>query len=227
LVLLPAIADVASAPDPDKVATSGRSGATATDPSEATATDSNAIPASDLDRVATPDPAEPPAVLYRPTGPDPFADPQARFARDLKEAHELFEKRLADLTALYHGTVGLEQRRDLQREIGALKLGIEIEILEIQLRHVREAGKADLAGELESRIQALRSRDHEGPAAPAPVMSDQPNAPVPTLSKPAGEPSAAAPEDAGPPNAAETDRPNTVSPAPNPKSGPEAAEGGR
>ena len=98
---------------------------------------------------------EEPVAVYRPTGPDPASRPTVRLVTAMDQARTDFKQRLQELTARYHATPDLEQRRLIQLEISDLKLGIETEIMAIQLRHARDLGLEKEADEIAARLAVL------------------------------------------------------------------------
>lgn len=92
--------------------------------------------------------------------------------REVAAIRDSFRSRLADLTARYGATPDAGAAAGIQREIAALKMQLEIDLLDLQLRLARERSDADAIAELEQSLTAARARlvadtGLEAPAAPA------------------------------------------------------------
>ena len=94
-------------------------------------------------------------AVYQPTGADPAARTAARFATALAAVREDFKRNLDALTVRYHAATDDEQRQAVQREISALKRGIDLRILEVQRDHARELGYEEEAAAIDARLEAL------------------------------------------------------------------------
>jgi hypothetical protein len=106
-----------------------------------------------------PEPGEQPVAVYTPTGADPAARPAARLAAALEAVREEYKRDLAALTARYHAADGHEQRLAVQREIGALKRGVDLKILVVQRDLARDLGDEETAAAIDARLQELATRD--------------------------------------------------------------------
>lgn len=59
----------------------------------------------------------------------------------------------------------------IQREIARVKLDTEVEVLRVQVKHARAAGRADVAASLETAIQQILEPSTPPPAAPRPART--------------------------------------------------------
>ena len=82
---------------------------------------------------------------------------ESPFARAVRQSREVYAAELARLSALYLQAATPADALAIQREITALKQGAEVELMEIQLRFAREAGRTDLVAELEALVGQARA----------------------------------------------------------------------
>jgi hypothetical protein len=115
---------------------------------------------------------EAPVAIFRPTGPDPNSQPTTRLVTAMDQARANFRLQLQELTASYHATPDLTQRRAIQRRIRVLKLGIETEILTIQIHHATEMGLNKEVDEIAARLAAMAGRAEEN-EPPLPVQATE------------------------------------------------------
>jgi hypothetical protein len=101
--------------------------------------------------------------------PAPEAEVEREFSpetRELLDCIELEKTRLRDLGARYRAATTEAGALAIQHEIASVKRATELELLDIQLRHARQAGLADQAEVIEQAIQALEAGDHTGEPRP-------------------------------------------------------------
>ena len=94
------------------------------------------------------------------TGSDPAAPQltqEGRFAAAVAASEGTFHAELARLTGLFRQAGTPEEALALQRRIGALKQNWEIEMMELQLRFAREAGRLEQVQELEAMVAQARA----------------------------------------------------------------------
>lgn len=106
------------------------------------------------------DPAEPPATAEataEATMPDTPTTEEGRFGLAVRQSREAYAAELARLTELYRQAVAPADALAVQRTITALKQNAEIELMEIQLRFAREAGRQEQVAELEALIGQSRA----------------------------------------------------------------------
>lgn len=89
--------------------------------------------------------------------PAPQLTEEGRFAAAITGSDEAFRAELARLTELFHQAGTPEESLAVQRQISALKQNWEIELLEIQLRFAREAGRETQVQELEAVIAQAKA----------------------------------------------------------------------
>ena len=118
-----------------------------------------------------------PAVATTPPEPQPEPDgamvltvpevqlpEEGRFALAVGQSRDTFNVELSRLTELFRQAGSQPEALDAQRRITALKQGWEIELMEIQLRFAREAGRVEQVAELESVIVQARAAVAAAPA---------------------------------------------------------------
>lgn len=130
------------------------------------ATVATALPAAALAQsgAATPDST---AQSFTAENPAPRA--VTALDAELTTIRETFRDRLSELTAAYAAAPDAEAAASAQRDITALKLQLEIDLLELQLRRARERGDTAAVAELEPIRTAAREHlaADAGPATPA------------------------------------------------------------
>lgn len=100
------------------------------------------------------------------------AVPGTPLEQEVTAVRDDFRARLTELTARYGAAADAATAATVQREIAALKLQLEIDLLAIQLRLAQERHDDDAIAELERGLTATRARlaDDTGlTAAPAPA----------------------------------------------------------
>lgn len=125
-------------------------------------------------------PSDQPAAESMDASPEPAVQasgPAWVLDAELQASRDGFQARLAALTARFQAAASEEEALAIQREISRLKLESELAVMEIQARRAREAGKADLAQEIESIVSQVRAAADAEAAAQAP--SSAPDAPTP------------------------------------------------
>lgn len=108
--------------------------------------------------------------------PDPTqgAESPSMHASAVRELRAAFAQRLSELNLRYQSAADAEQKANLQREISDLKFGLEIDLLELQLRVLQAdpaaaAAKAAASEELGVALAALRKlREELGPVTRSP-----------------------------------------------------------
>lgn len=107
--------------------------------------------------VGAADPETPPPDEAVLAAPEPPLAPESPFALAVRRSREAYDAELARLTELHRQATTPAQALDVQRRITALKQDAEVSVLEIQLAFAREAGRLELAAELEALIGQARA----------------------------------------------------------------------
>ncbi len=119
--------------------------------------------------IAPPDTA---GVLVAPDSDTSPAMPTTPLGREVAGIRDRFRARLAELTATYAVATDATAATAAQHEIAALKLQLEIDLLNLQLRLARERNEPDAIAELDQSLTAARARlvadtGLDAPAVPA------------------------------------------------------------
>jgi hypothetical protein len=121
-------------------------------------------------------PDQPPAVTPADSlaaGPGAQVPPRlTALAREVGELQETFTARLAELNARFAAATNQTAAAALQQEIATLKLDLELQMLQAQLRETGRrdpAEVADFVAELEQAVAAARARRDADAADPQQV----------------------------------------------------------
>lgn len=108
---------------------------------------------------ASPAPADSTAFVTVPAAEAAAVPPPVTaLDREVAAIREAFSGRLAGLTAAYRAAPDAATAARLQSDIVALKAGLELDLLDLQLRLARERNDAPAIAELQSAREAAGSR---------------------------------------------------------------------
>jgi hypothetical protein len=101
---------------------------------------------------------------------EPAPVPATPLAREVADLRARFRAELDRLTAAGATVTDPARAAALQQEMTALKSGLELDLLALQLRHARERGDTEAVAELEPILAAVRGRARAdaGPETSAP-----------------------------------------------------------
>ncbi|MBK9474209.1 MAG: hypothetical protein IPO18_18395 [bacterium] len=118
------------------------------------------IQAPEVQAPEAPAPDVQPESLFTAATAEQAAAPEVDvtpLGREVAAIRAAFSARLAELTARYRAAPDAAAAAEAQRAITALKLGLEMDMLDLQLRLARERNDAEAIAELETGRTVLRA----------------------------------------------------------------------